>query len=160
MSSLPTDREILRCIFEMYESAYPGKESDEVRGKNDPYLPIKVTEVASHIGCSSEMLFGRLYYHLDAKYRYTQDNDAQVHLFSMKVGSEMHCVNFPYLAAVLAGSSGHCGWLLRLWFSPWHQSLRSLCRVQYAKCMVPDVRTPSHHRTGFDFLPPLSHAEN
>ena len=44
----------------------------------------------------------RLYYHLDAKYRYTQDNDAQVNLFSLKVGSQMHCVNFPYLAAVLA----------------------------------------------------------
>ena len=116
MSSLPTDREILRCIFEMYESAYPGKESDEVRGKNDPYLPIKVTEVASHIGCSSEMLFGRLYYHLDAKYRYTQDNDAQVHLFSMKVGSEMHCVNFPYLAAVLAGKNEeHKRQLWSLW---------------------------------------------
>lgn len=102
MMSLPTDREILRCIFEMYEPVYPGKELGEVRGKNDPYLPIKVTEVASHLSCSSEMLFGRLYYHLDAKYRYTQDNDAQVHLFSIKVGTEMHCVNFPYLAAVLA----------------------------------------------------------
>lgn len=102
MMSLPTDREILRCIFEMYEPVYPGKELGEVRGKNDPYLPIKVTEVASHLNCSSEMLFGRLYYHLDAKYRYTQDNDAQVHLFSIKVGTEMHCVNFPYLAAVLA----------------------------------------------------------
>jgi hypothetical protein len=99
---LPTDREILRCIFEMYEPAYPGKEPGEARGKNDPYLPIKVPEVASRLGCSPEMLFGRLYYHLDAKYRYTQDNDAYVHLFSLKVGAERHCVNFPYLAAVLA----------------------------------------------------------
>ena len=100
--SLPTDRKILRCIFKMYESFYPGKEPGETRGKNDPYLPIKVHEVATRLGCSPEMLFGRLYYHLDAKYRYTQDNDAQVNLFSLKVGSEMHCVNFPYLAAVLA----------------------------------------------------------
>lgn len=86
----------------MYESSYPGKEPGETRGKNDPYLPIKVHEVATRLGCSPEILFGRLYYHLDAKYRYTQDNDAQVNLFSLKVGSEMHCVNFPYLAAVLA----------------------------------------------------------
>jgi hypothetical protein len=100
--SLPTDREILRCIFKMYKSAYPGKETGETRGKNDPYLPIKITEVASRLGCSPEMLFGRLYYHIDEKYRYTQDNNAQVHLFSLKVGTEMHCVNFPYLAAVLA----------------------------------------------------------
>jgi hypothetical protein len=86
----------------MYETSYPGKEPSETRGKNDPYLPIKVHEVATRLGCSPEMLFGRLYYHLDAKYRYTQGNGAQVNLFSLKVGSEMHCVNFPYLAAVLA----------------------------------------------------------
>lgn len=87
----------------MYESSFPGKETGEARGKNDPYLPIKVHEVATRLGCSPEMLFGRLYYHLDQQYRYTQDNGAQVNLFSLKVGSEMHCVNFPYLAAVLAG---------------------------------------------------------
>src|SRR3990172_8466373 len=102
MNTLPTDRKILECIYEMYESVYPGKESGEVRGKNDPYLPIKVSEVASRLGCIPEMLFGRLYYHLDAKYRYKQDDGAQVHLFSIQVGSERHCVNFPYLAAVLA----------------------------------------------------------
>lgn len=102
MTSLPTDREILKCIFEMYETAYPGKEVGQVRGKNDPHLPIDISEVASRLGCSAEMLFGRLYYHLDTKHRYTQDNGAQVHLFSLKVGQELHCVNFPYLAAVLA----------------------------------------------------------
>ncbi|RDE50171.1 MAG: hypothetical protein DVS81_12455 [Candidatus Accumulibacter meliphilus] len=102
MRTLSTDRQILRCIYEMYESSYPGKDSGEVRGKNDPYLPIKVSDVASRLGCTAEMLFGRLYYHLDAKYRYKQESDAQVHLFSIAVGSERHCVNFPYLAAVLA----------------------------------------------------------
>ena len=100
--SLPTDREILRCIFELYAPAYPGKDPGEARGKNDPYLPINAHEVAARLNCSPEMLFGRLYYHLDAKHRYTQDNNAKVHLFSLKVGSEMHCVNFPFLAAVLA----------------------------------------------------------
>lgn len=100
--TIPTDRQILRCIFEKYAPDYPGKEAGEVRGKNDPYLPIKIHEVATRLGCSPEMLFGRLYYHLDAKFHYTKDGNAEVHLFSLKVGSEMHCVNFPYLAAVLA----------------------------------------------------------
>lgn len=102
MNSLPTDREILKCIFGMYEANYPGNENEETRGKNDPYLPIKVSDVAARLKCSPEMLFGRLYYHLDAKHRYVQDNGAQVHLFLLKVGPFMHCVNFPYLAAVLA----------------------------------------------------------
>ena len=108
MKSLPTDLKILKCIFEMYEPDYPGKENGEVRGKNDPYLPIDVSKVASRLGCSPEMLFGRLYYHLDAKHRYSQDDGAKVHLFSLRVGSIMHCVNFPYLAAVLAeGNAEH-----------------------------------------------------
>lgn len=63
MMALPTDRKILRCIFKMYESSYPGKEPGDVRGKNDPHLPIKVHDVATRLGCSPEMLFGRLYYH-------------------------------------------------------------------------------------------------
>lgn len=86
----------------MYESAYPGKESADARGENDPYLPIQVSDVAARLGCTPEMLFGRLYYHLDEKYRYEQDGGAKVHLFSIQVGSKRHCVNFPYLAAVLA----------------------------------------------------------
>jgi len=105
LMSLPTDRKILNCIFEMYKTAYPGKEPGQACGKNDPYLPINIAEAASLLHCSPEMLFGRLYYHLDAKHRYTQDNGTQVHLFSLKVGPEMHCVNFPYLAAVLAGKN-------------------------------------------------------
>lgn len=102
MSAPPTDRKILECIYQMYESSYPGRKSAEVRGENDPYLPIQVPEVAARIGCAPEMLFGRLYYHLDDKYRYEQDSGAKVHLFSIHVGSKRHCVNFPYLAAVLA----------------------------------------------------------
>lgn len=102
MSALSTDRHILRCIYDLYESSYPGKDLGEIRGRNDPYLPIEISTVASRLGCTPEMLFGRLYYHLDAKYRYKQDNEAQVNLFSILVGSKRHCVNFPYLAAVLA----------------------------------------------------------
>lgn len=102
MSAPLTDRRILECIYEMYETAYPGKESPEARGKNDPYLTINVLDVAVRLGCTPEMLFGRLYYHLDAKYRYEQGDGVKVHLFSIVVGDKRHCVNFPYLAAVLA----------------------------------------------------------
>jgi hypothetical protein len=102
MNSLLTDREILRCIIEMYAPSYPGTQPGEIRGKNDPYLPLKINEAATRLGCSPEMPFGRLYYHLDAKFSYTKDGNVQVHIFALKVGAQMHCVNFPFLAAVLA----------------------------------------------------------
>lgn len=118
MTELPTDRQILRCIHEMYKNDYPEKGEDETRTRTDPYLPIVVKDVALRLGCHPEMLFGRLYYHLDAKHRYKQDSGASVHLFSIVVGSERHCVNFPYLAAVLAEKNEeHTRQLWSLWLS-------------------------------------------
>ena len=81
MSKLPTDRQVLRCIYEMYDAAYPGVPPGEVRGENDPYLSIDVYAVAKLLDCKPELLFGRLYYYLDAKHRYKQENGALVSLF-------------------------------------------------------------------------------
>ena len=102
MSNLPTDREVLKCIYEMYESSYPGTSPEAGRGENDPYIAIDVPAVAEKLGCKSELLFGRLYSYLDQKHRYKQDNGALVPLFYLKVGDKRHAVHFPYLAGILA----------------------------------------------------------
>lgn len=113
-----TDREILRCIYDMYQQQYPGPELPGGKRKNDPYLPISVREVAAKLGTSPEMLFGRLYYHLDAKYRYKDSEGAETHLFAMKVGEQMHCVHFPYLSATLAEHEAkHRQFWWTLWIS-------------------------------------------
>jgi hypothetical protein len=103
MSKLPTDRQVLRCIYEMYESSYPGVLQGDGRGENDPYLPINIHAVAERLECKPELLFGRLYYYLDAKHRYKQDNDSLVNLFHLNLQNKRHCVHFPYLASILAG---------------------------------------------------------
>ena len=87
----------------MYESSYPGPKDASGRGENDPYVAIDLHAVASKLGCNAELLFGRLYYHLEAKYRYKQDNGAIVSLFYLKIGDKLHAVQFPYLASILAG---------------------------------------------------------
>jgi len=102
MSRLPTDREVLRCIFEIYGPAYPG-EKNGVKGVNDPYVPVDLRAVAAKLDTKPELLFGRLYYHLDAKHRYQQDGGAWVNLFHLNVENKGHAVHFPYLAALLAG---------------------------------------------------------
>jgi hypothetical protein len=102
MNKLPTDREILMCIYEMYEASYPGVVPGQVRGENDPYLPVNLHAVARRLSCKPELLFGRLYYHLDAKHRYKQDNGAVVSLFHLNFQGKGHAVHFPYLAAILA----------------------------------------------------------
>ena len=101
MNRLPTDRDVLMCIFEMYKDKYPG-EKIGVKGANDPFVPIDVRAVASRLKTKPELLFGRLYYHLDAKHRYKQGNGAEVNLFLLNVENKGHSVHFPYLASILA----------------------------------------------------------
>lgn len=100
---LPTDRYVLECIYKTYESAYPGPEDASGRGINDPFVPIDLHVVAKKVGCSPELLFGRLYFHLNQKHRYKQESGASVSLFELNIQNKGHAVQFPYLAAILAG---------------------------------------------------------
>jgi hypothetical protein len=103
MKKLPTDREVLACIYSMYESSYPGPKLGGPGGENDPFVPIDVPAIAARLKTKPELLFGRLYFHLDPKYRYKQEGGASVNLFLLDVQSKGHSVQFPYLASILAG---------------------------------------------------------
>jgi hypothetical protein len=102
MDKLPTDRDIMRCIYEMYESNYPGATVEAIRGENDPYIEIDIPAIAARLRCKPELLFGRLYYFLDYKHRYRQDDGSLVPLFHPRVGKKEKVINFPYLASILA----------------------------------------------------------
>jgi hypothetical protein len=49
MSNLPTDRKILKCIYEMYKAQYPGVPPGAVRGVNDPHIAVDVRAVAERL---------------------------------------------------------------------------------------------------------------
>jgi len=119
MSKLPTDRQVLRCIYETYSSAYPGPAPEGGgRPPNDPFVPVDLRAVAVKLNVQPELLFGRLYYHLEAKHRYQQSSGAWVNLFLLDIQRKGHSVNFPYLAALLAGhDQEHRKQLLSLCFS-------------------------------------------
>ena len=102
---LPTDRYLLQCIYDMYQADYPGPKAAAGPGANDPYVPINVHAVAAKVGMSPELVFGRLYFHLDQKYRYKHDNGVTVSLFTLKVEEKRHAVQFPYLASILAAQN-------------------------------------------------------
>lgn len=102
MKRLPTDRQVMRCIFEMYGAEYPGPFDPSGRGENDPYLPINIRHVAGHLKCAPEIIFGRLYFHLNAKYGYKNDNDAGVSFFQLNFRNRGHSIQFPLLTSVLA----------------------------------------------------------
>lgn len=97
-NSVPTERQVLRCIFDMYEGAFPVKGPS--LGKT--MIAIDIDAVAQKLGCDKNILFGYLYYHIDYKYRYKTGENTSVHLFAPAVGELRNAVNLPYLTAVLA----------------------------------------------------------
>ena len=97
---LPTDLKILNRIYDGYYEKFV-KDKTSRSGSN--YVPIDIDRLAKDLGVDVDMMFGWLYYHLDKKHRYKQEDGAVVHLFALKIGDEKHCVHFPYLGAVLAG---------------------------------------------------------
>ena len=100
MKRLPTDLKILNRIYDGYYETFVKDKASRI-GNN--YIPIDIDRLAEDLGVDVDMMFGWLYYHLDKKHRYKQEDGAAVHLFAPKVGDEKDCVHFPYLGAVLAG---------------------------------------------------------
>ena len=102
MQRTPTDLKILTSIYNRYfhEFRYADRESRSAKN----YVPIDIRQVARDLRMDENVLFGRLYYDLDRRYRYRQDDGAYVHLFSLVVGDDRHAIHLPYLAGILAKS--------------------------------------------------------
>ena len=99
---LPSDREILQCIFDRYKSEFAKYDLEKARSSK-VYVPIDCKLIADELKTERDLVFGRLYYHLEKKYGYKQADGSNVHLFALVVGNDPKCVNFPLLASVLAG---------------------------------------------------------
>jgi hypothetical protein len=65
-------------------------------------MPIDCTVIAKRFGVDDDIVFGRLYYHLQKKHGYKDEDGSQVPFFSLRVAGDSHCVNFPLMASVLA----------------------------------------------------------
>ena len=99
-AKIPSERQILRCIYQMYMPQYPFEAGPDHLG--EVMVPIDVPAVAERLGMNKYLLFGYLTTHLDHKWRYKNGNNSYVSLFEPNVGNLRHAINFPYLAAILA----------------------------------------------------------
>lgn len=109
VKTLPTDYELLAEIYHRYFDVYlafEGKSSTQRSTKN--YVPIDVKEIARALGSEPDLIFGRLFYHLEPKYGFVDGEGGQdrppprVSFFALRVGGDAHAVHFPLLASVLA----------------------------------------------------------
>jgi hypothetical protein len=102
MKKTPTDYEILKKTYDNYIDEYLAYEKNEDIRESQNLVPIDLVEISKELDSDGNILFGRLYYHLEKKYGYTNANGTKVYFFAMKIGEDMHCIHFPYLASVLA----------------------------------------------------------
>lgn len=98
---IPTDLEILEDIYFRYNDdfrKYAKKEPDRIARIR---VPIEVEDVAETCGVEEDMIFGRIYYHFNKKYSYT-DSQGEVTTFFTTEKFEGLSVCFPLVASILA----------------------------------------------------------
>lgn len=70
------------------------------------YVPIDIDKIARKLGTEGDIIFGRLYHHLNKKYGYTTPQGPYAFMFTRELGDgtnkEVNCIHFPLMASVLA----------------------------------------------------------
>ncbi len=95
----PTDLEILNAIYERYYDAFV---ADVAARSAKILVPIDSAAIAAKLGVDPDIVFGRLHYDLQRRYGYKNNDGSEVVFFTLAAGTDKHCVNFPFLASVLA----------------------------------------------------------
>lgn len=98
----PTDLQILEEIYRRYYAKFAEYSKKYSNRATKVYVPINIEELADHFEIERDIVFGRLYYHLEPKYGFTQKDKSSVHFFTLEAGKDSHVVQFPLLAPVIA----------------------------------------------------------
>jgi len=104
--ALPTDFEILKTIRDHYYDAFISFDKDVPNRLSKIYVPIDIDLIAEKLGVDGETIFGRLYYYLDKKYSYKNEDGNIVKFFANSLHSgtnkEKHLINFPVLEVIVS----------------------------------------------------------
>jgi hypothetical protein len=105
---LPTDLQILDAIYERYYDAFASEAFGVGTQQREILIPIDIPAIAKELRVDPDVVFGRLYYHFDHKFRYRRPEpppDGSVVVFfttKREIDRPGDFVNFPYMASVLA----------------------------------------------------------
>jgi hypothetical protein len=99
----PTDRRILAEIYKRYQATFADFDlKTHMSRPSKVWVPIDVYEIGSALGVEGDIVFGRLYYHLNPKHRFKAEDGSTVMPFAIEAGGIRHCVNFPMIESLLA----------------------------------------------------------
>lgn len=103
MNNILTDRKILQKIYDQYYKVFVNYNKDDNTRDSKIYVPIDVVAIANSFKVDPDIIFGRLYYHLNKKYGYIEsDGKTRVDLFSPVIGKDRNGIQFPLLSAILS----------------------------------------------------------
>ena len=82
MKRPPTDLEILKEIYNRHYDAFAAYSTEVPNRATKIYVPIDLDGIGDKLGVDADIVFGRLYYHLNHKYGYRKDDGLKVNLFT------------------------------------------------------------------------------
>lgn len=100
---VPSDLSVLEAIYEEYHHEFSRfSRGGENSRQTKVFVPVDCQKIAQRLGVDGDIVFGRLYYHLEQKHGYKRPDGSNVAFFVLQAGNDRRCVNFPLLASVLA----------------------------------------------------------
>lgn len=99
---LLSDHEILSAIHNRHYDDFRSFSDNNKTRSEKIFVPVDIQAIADELGVDADSVFGRLYYDLEKRYGYENDDGTTVHFFTLAVRDDSHCINFPLLEAVLA----------------------------------------------------------
>ncbi len=100
---IPTDLDVLNTIYDLYHPDFVAFEKGDGSRETKIHVPIDCKKIAKKLKVDPDIIFGRLYYHLNKQYSYKQPDGSNVSFFALKIGNDSKCINFPLMTSVLAG---------------------------------------------------------
>lgn len=102
MKNIPTDLEILNEIYEQYYDDFASFSKENPQRNAKIFVPIDIDSIAKTLNVEGDIIFGRLYYHLNKKYGYENKNGSKVSVYAY-ISEDGNSVNMPLVASILAG---------------------------------------------------------
>ena len=99
---IPTDETLLAIIYKEHLKAFSDWSEENKTRVAKIWVPIDIDGLGKKFRCDPDLIFGRLYYHMNEKYGSSTGDGQDVNFFNMRLANDRHVVNFPLLTSVLA----------------------------------------------------------
>ena len=99
---IPTDETLLAEIYKRYLKSFSEWSEENKTRVTKIWVPIDIDALGKKFRCDPDLIFGRLYYHMNEKYGSKTGDGQEVNFFNMRLANDRHVVNFPLLTSVLA----------------------------------------------------------